>query len=133
MILLLCEQYFTFHFSLINSALYQEHEFFLTITGSTSPCPIMVISTTIVAIKIMVLRIGNGMPLSANLGSPIAIANDTMPRMPDQLMIRHSRMDSNASSAIFLFFALYPLCKLRRCKKILIIRISNATIVMRNA
>ena len=82
---------------IVNSRVYQAPAFFLTITGSTSPCPIMVISTTIVAIKIMVLRMGNGMPLSANLGSPIAIANDTMPRMPDQLMIKHSRIDSNAS------------------------------------
>ncbi|MFT4153025.1 hypothetical protein [Parafilimonas sp.] len=49
------------------------------------------------------LRIGKGSPLSNKSGKPMAMASDTMPRMPDQLMRMLVRVSNNASSLIFRF------------------------------
>ncbi len=56
----------------------------------------------------MGLRSGNGRPSANVIGKPIAMANETIPRIPDQLMIRLFLKSSRASSVIFPFPLLKP-------------------------
>ena len=75
---------------------------FLTMKGKVNPCPISVKRTTATEIKIMALRSGKGFPSSRNLGSPMAMARDTIPLIPDQPKIILLLKSKSASSLIFL-------------------------------
>jgi hypothetical protein len=61
---------------------------FFTSHGKVIPCPIRVKSTTTTEINIMAFRCGNALPSDKVAGSPIAMASETMPLMPDQLIIK---------------------------------------------
>ena len=58
--------------------------------GSRRPCPRMVSRTDAVVMKMISVRIGKGCPLSITAGRLMAIARDTIPRIPDQLIITPS-------------------------------------------
>src|SRR6218665_138366 len=60
----------------------------LTSHGNVNPCPTSVNSTTTTDIKMIALRMGKGVPSCKCVGNPIAMASETIPRMPDQEMIR---------------------------------------------
>lgn len=77
---------------------------FLTTHGNVSPCPIRVNNTTATDMNIMALRWGNGLPSSRVLGNPIAMASETIPRIPDQLIIKLFLESSRACSLTFLLF-----------------------------
>jgi len=114
----------------------ENHSFsssFFTIHGRVSPWPISVNNTTATDMNIIGSLSGKGVPSANSLGKPSAMASDTMPRIPDQPMIRLFLKSSNASSVILPFLALNAFCRFIFCRNIRTIRIANATTVMANA
>lgn len=55
--------------------------------GKLSPCPTSVINTLTTAMKMIVSRCGNTSPSAKVTGNAMAVANETMPRIPYQLII----------------------------------------------
>lgn len=85
---------------------------FRTIQGSDKPCPSRERMTTAMERKMISLRMGKGAPLSNVTGRPMAMARETMPRMPDQVMIKLV-FESNRASSLMRG---RPFCRLNCCR-----------------